>query len=284
MKTPDQYTVEKMPTKPDPLWPSGAQPQHLSPVLRENPEVKAAFDELAVWKCKKCGTMVGKSTMSDEYCHECYAKEAQNTSLAQKINANWMEQSEELGLKLFERQPEETNEEWRIWEMYRSYYPMKLPTWSELAIKAQCSVAAVTKAAQKWSFRPRLVAWAQFVDQDNQQKRVVAIREMNEKQLGMATTIQNKLKAAIENIIPETLKPNEIVNLFKVATELERRVTMYEEEKVVSETGETAKKQVSTTKAEDLAEVVAILAKNGILDPKVFGIETTTRIVVKEGE
>ena len=282
MKTDAQKSVEKMPTKPDPLWPGGAAPLHLSPAVRESAEILAPFNELIVWKCEKCGSTVGKSISSDRFCNDCFVKEAQNTAVAQKVNATWMEQSEELGLKLFERQPEENAEEWRIWEKYRSFYPLKQPTWNELAAQCGCSVATVTRVAQKWSFKVRLVAWATFMDQGMQQDRILAIQEMNKKQLDMAKVMQNKLKEAIDLINPATLKPGEIVNLFKVATDMERKITTAIPEKVFSETTEAAKKQMSATRPEDLAEVVAILMKTGALDGKTIGIETTTRIVAKE--
>ena len=282
MKSKAQVSVEKMPTKPDPLWPAGAEPMHLSPAVRESKEIIAPFNDLIVWKCEKCGSTVGKSISSDKYCHDCYATEVQNSSLAQKVNATWMDQAEELGLKLFERQPEETAEEWRVWEKYRSFYPMKLPTWTELAAKCGCCVATVTRIAAKWSFKVRLVSWATFVDQSMQEERVTAIQEMNTKQLSMAKNIQEKLQTAIGLIDPNTLKPNEIVNLYKVSTDMERKIVTYMPEKVVTETGESAKKQMTTTKPEDLAEVIAILLKTGALDGKSIGIEQTTRIVAKE--
>ncbi len=269
---------------PDPFWPAGVEPTHLSLEKRKDPAIIEAFKPLVgeIWHCEKCGRTDRKSMMDSRFCSECYEKEAQNTALARKVNADWMEQSKELGLAIFERQPEETNNEWMIWEKYRSFYPLKLPTWTELARQTGCSVAVVLKASQKWSYKVRIMAWAQYTDSSVQERRIEAIKEMNNKQLNMAQTMQDKLRDAINLLQPETLKPNEIVNLFRVATELERKITEYMPDKVESAATDTRAKQVATTKPEDLSEVVNILQQAGLLEGRIVGIEQTTRVIAKE--
>ena len=276
---------KNMPVAPDPLWPAGVEPRHLSPQQRALPEVTAAFSEVLtdIWHCEKCGSSLFRASPTSSLCKKCFDTEAQNSKLAQKTNADWMEQSKAIGLDLFERQPEETDIEWRIWERYRSFYPLKLPTWTELASMSGCAVATVVKTAQKWSFKVRLVAWARYTDSGIQEARVKAIKEMNQKQLSMAQTIQDKLKVAIEKLQPELLKPGEIVNLFKVATELERKVTTYVDETVANEAIESKGKQVAT-KVEDLGEIIGVLQQTGLLNNKVIGVEQTTRIIAKDKE
>lgn len=276
--------LEKMPTKPDPLWPAGVPPTHLPPALQDEPEVVKVFEAVTgpIWRCEKCGTLVDRSSRDARFCKQCADTEIQNTAVSRKMNANWMDESKELGLQLFERQPEETDQEWLIWTTYRSYYPLKMPTWTELAKKCGVSVATVTRAAQKWSYKVRLVAWARFTDETIQEDRIVAIKEMNQKQLAMAQNIQQKLATAIEALDPTLLKPNEIVSLFKVATELERRVTTYVDEKVESTAVDSRTKQISTTRPEDLGEIVAILQKTGVLEGRIVGVEQTTRLLAKE--
>lgn len=275
-----------LPDKPDPLWPQGAEPKHLGPTVRKDAAVAAAYGVgLNAWKCSKCGAFLPKST-DDRYCVDCFKTEKQNSAVAQKVNADWMEQSTQLGLALYERQPEETDVEWRIWEAYRRHYPLKMPNWSELAKETGCAPATVVKAAGKWSFRVRLQAWARYTDDTMLEERAAAIKEMNSKQLGMAKTIQDKLKEAIEGLEPALLKPNEIVNLFKIATELERRVVTAMPEKVEGTMLETGSKTEQLTKAEDLSEVVSILTKAGVinLEGKTVGVEQSTRIIVKEND
>lgn len=274
--------AQNMPTVPDPFWPVGAEPAHLSVEQRQSAEIKEAFGTLDAWKCTKCGTTMNQSIADSRYCSQCYDLESQNSAMAKKVNSNWMEQSKELGLELYERQPEETDVEWHIWQTYRSYYPLKLPTWAELAAKCGSAVSTVVKTQAKWSFKVRMIAWIRMVDAGLQEERIVAIREMNEKQLNSAKMIQNKLSQAIENLDPDLLKPNEIVNLFKVATELERKITTSVTEKVETESGDAKAKQMAITKPEDLAEVIEILNKSGVLSGKSFGIEQTTRIIAEE--
>lgn len=282
--TVDKVDIKKLPRTPDPFWPPGAAPTHLSRAEQENAALVKTFQEIKgpMWKCQSCGATLGQSTVDSRYCYTCYDKQAQNTKLAQRVNSNWMDEAKELGLEIFERQPEETNAEWAIWQAYRSYYPLKLPTWTELAKRTGHSVSVVTRAAAKWSYKVRLVAWARFTDDTVQEKRIAAIKEMNKKQLSMAQVLQDKLKDAIDTIDPALLKPNEIVNLFKVATEMERKITTYVDEKVASTASESGKKQIIATKPEDLGEVLEILQKTGVLNGKTVGIEQTTRIIAKE--
>lgn len=155
-----------VPPGPDPFWPKGAEPLQLSPAMRADAAVQEAFVGVTAWTCKGCGTHLNQSTEDSEYCVPCTKTQAANTTLAKKVNATWMDEAEQLGLALFERQPTETDLEWLIWERYRGHYPMKLPTWSELAKECNTSVAKVTSTSQRWSFRVRMQAWARYTDDD----------------------------------------------------------------------------------------------------------------------
>lgn len=271
---------------PDPLWPTGALPDHLSPEVRAQKEVQDNFVGVAPWTCKKCGTHLNKSVEKPTYCATCYKLEASNSALAQKNNATWMEQSEASGLALFERQPEENDLEWLIWTRYREHYPMKLPTWAQLAKECNTSVAKVVQTSQVWSFRVRMQSWARFTDDENAETRIDAIKEMNKRQVNMAKVLQTKIAAAIDKLDPMLLRPNELVQLMKVSTELERRIVTATPERVDGTVSDTATKQKQLTKAEDLSEVVSILAKTGMLPGQGLAVEqtTTTRIVAKGEE
>lgn len=280
----DYIDIGSMPESPDPFWPSGVAPSHLTVAKQQDTELVKQFTEVTgpIWHCEKCGAIQKQSMQDKRYCVDCLPSEAQNSAVAKMINANWMEEAKELGIAIFERQPEETEVEWRIWTAYRNHYPLSLPTWSQLSNETGCAVATIVRAAAKWSYKVRLVAWAQFTDGEMQEKRIAAIKEMNQKQLDMSQTIMNKLKDAIDILEPALLKPNEIVNLFKVATELERKIVSTVEEKVESTALESKSRQLAATKPEDLAEVVQILQKTGLLDGKIIGVEQTTRIIAKE--
>jgi hypothetical protein len=284
IKDPNKKIIEAMPTEKDPMWPEGAVPMHLSKEELENKDIIDAYVAIKgdVWKCRKCGSDVHQSKRDTTLCESCEKSQAQNSTIAIKTNSNWIDQAGELGLALFERQPEETDLEWRIWCAYREYYPMKLPTQSELAAKVGCSVAPVTKAIQRWSFKVRLIAWARFTDADIQEARIAAIREMNKTQLTTAQTMQEKLRMAVDALDPLILRPNEIVSMMKLATELETRITSYKEEAVESTAADSQSHDSAVTKPEDMSEIIAILQKSGMLNNKQLGIETTTRVIVKE--
>lgn len=273
------------PVKPDPFWPTGAVPDHLSPAQMADTKI-SEFVGVDPWTCVKCGTHLNKSSENPDYCVECWKKEANNTALARKVNSSWMEDSDALGLAYFERQPEETDTEWMIWERYRSHYPMKLPTWSELAKECGCSVGLVTRTAQKWSFKVRLQSWARYTDDSMMEERAAAIKEMNARQVGMAKTLQEKLKTAIDSIDPVLLRPGEIVQLLKVSAELERRIVTATPEKVEGTSLDVKQRQNNLTKPEDMNEIVSILAKTGVLPGQGIAVEqtTTTRIVAKGEE
>ena len=283
LKDPLKYSVDRMPNKPDPLWPDGAAPLHLSKKGQEEAKKTGAYGELkkSDWKCEKCGSENNPSPKNPKLCRACAAVEKHNTAISRKINSDWMEIAKDLGLEIFERQPEETNTEWRIWDAYRSMYPGKLPTYKELSEMVGMSQGTVVKAAQKWSFKVRLASWARYADADIQEKRIVAIRSMNEKHISMAETITDKLKAALEGLDPAYLKPGEIVSLFKVATDLERKAVAYVDEKIDNVIVEAAASSKQLTKPEDINEIVSILQAAGVLKNKNIGVKQTTEFVVK---
>lgn len=290
-KSPTVASSSGVAALPDPLWPAEVIPAHLSPTDRRNPAVKEAWGKIGIdldWRCAECGSKVDRNAKEPTLCNKCYAKKVEARALATKTNEGWQELASSLGLAIYERQPEETDLEWRIWQAYRAHYPLQMPTWSKLAEEVGCSVGSVTKAANRWNYRARMVQWAQFVDGETQEKRIAAVKEMNEKQLGMAQRLLAKVSDAIDTIDPALLRPNEIVNLMKLSTELERRVTAYVDEKVESTAVQTQSKERPKTKAEDLGEVLSILSSTGLIPgqdkKKVVGVEQKTTILVKEDD
>lgn len=278
--------IDDIPNEPDPFWPEGATPRHLPLAERKDKSLVDTYvGALDGWMCEKCESTMDKSVADERYCNNCYKTEAKNTAMAKSVNAHWMEQSELVGLELFERQPEENDTEWLIWTTYRQHYPMRMPTWSELANECGVAVSTVIRAAQRWSFATRLQSWARFTDSDMMENRIAAIKEMNERQLDMAQRLQVKLSEAIDFVDPTSLRPNELVSLLKAATDLDRRITMALPEKVEGTIVQTQDKDVVATKPEDMSQIIQILQTTGILDSKSIGIEqTTTRFIAKEGD
>ena len=259
----------------DPFWPEATNTSY----------IEALGHIVDAWKCTKCGSVdLGEKSSADPtLCNECYRDQAQNSALAKKTNADWMEQSVACGLALYERQPEETSMEWMIWDRYRAHYPMKMPNWTELAAECGCAVGTVVNASNKWSFKVRIQHWARTMDDTLQEQRVKDVTEMNERQVDMAKTLQDKLKSAIDSLDPALLRPAEIATLLKASTELERRIQLSAPEKVQGTALEAGSKQSQLTEAKAISEVVSILSKAGMLGTGVaLGIRTTTEIVTKE--
>ncbi len=273
---------------PDPFWPVDAVPTHLTPEQQDAARDAGTFASLVAqeWKCSRCGSENAQSRDNPKYCSRCATEIQKQTVLAKTTNSDWMDKAKEYGLEIFERQPDETDTEWRIWETYRSYYPAKLPTWTALAEKVGCAVGTVVKAAQRWSYKVRILDWSRHCDASTQEERVEAVKRVHLEQNALAELMLQKVNDAIVSLEPEFMKPNEIVNLAKLATEMQRRSTEYVPERIdqpaiVDKT--TAAQDI--TKVEDLNEITAILQKAGALQPgTTMGVEKTTRIVVRGGD
>lgn len=273
---------------PDPLWPVDAVPTHLTMEQKRNAIEVGSFVALkeADWKCERCGREDMPSPDNPRLCKKCAIVDKNTTQLMKKTNSSWMDDAKEFGLEIFERQPEETNTEWMIWETYRNYYPGKLPTWSALAEKCGVSISTVVKASQRWSFKLRILEWARHCDAQSQEDRVLAVKEMNLAQNKLATTMLEKVNEAMEKLVPDLMKPNEIVNMAKLATELQKRTVEAVPEKI-QQPGivDKVSARQEVTRAEDLAEIAEILKRTGALDGgKTVGIEQSTRIVIRGGD
>lgn len=199
------------------------------------------------------------------------------------VGNDWQALSRSLGLELFERQPEETDEEWRCWDAYRKAYPGKLPTMSQLSKQVGVSVARLVRMSEKWAWKVRMMHWSRATDADIQDERRVAIKEMNQKQLGLAQAMFDKLQDAVDYMDPATMKPSEITNMFKVVTGLQKDIATYTEEAVDQPALDGhAIKQSQVTKKEDLGSVAEILASVGLLDGATLGVRTTEVVIKKE--
>lgn len=199
------------------------------------------------------------------------------------IAQDWQSLSRQLGLELYERQPEENDNEWLAWISYREYYPGKLPTMSELSKKIGMTVATLLKYSQKWNWKVRMIHWARATDADIMSTRRDAIKEMNRKQLQIADTMMDKLVEAMDYLDPATMKPAEITNMLKFATSLQKDINTYTPDEIDQPALDAnVVKQAQVTKKEDLSSVAEILASVGLLDGGKIGIKTTEVVISKE--
>lgn len=236
-------------------------------------------------KCITCG--LEKPVVDKQgICPDCKkVVKAREKSLA-KQNYNWIEFAKENEINLWERQPGETDHEYKAWMLYRDMYPAAKPTYSAVAQLLGVDRGAITAIGTKWSFQARMQAWVKFTDETlirNKQQQIV---DMNKKHVDLATRLNDKIESAIENIDVYNLKPGELATLMKLATEMERKArldqTVVEAPKVGDDTNPNLKKV--ETKTEDIGEIAKILMATGMINPSHLGIRqtTTTEIVAKE--
>ncbi|MBQ8627908.1 MAG: hypothetical protein IJ421_00345 [Prevotella sp.] len=206
-----------------------------------------------------------------------------------KAARDWVELARELGLAVYERQPEETDTEWLVWTTYRAHYPGRMPSWTALAAECGVSVATVTKAAKTWNFRLRIVEWSRYTDAGMAEERLAAIKAMNAEQLEQAQILSSKITEALTYLDPATLKPSEIAALMKLAADQQRRVVEYMPEKVEGQiiSGADAASEAKRTDVAAVSEILNIMASAGALGKQILGVEkktvTTERMIVGGG-
>lgn len=218
------------------------------------------------------------------------AQTKQQLANSMKVTRDWVDLAQELGLALYERQPEENDIDWLIWTTYRNHYPGRMPSWTALALECGVSVNTVLKTAKNWKFRVRIVEWSRYTDAGMAEERIAAIKEMNSQQLQQAQTLRAKVTEALDYLDPATLKPSELATLMKLANEQERRIVEYTDEKVDGQvmSGADAASASKQTDASHVSEILQIMASAGALGKKIIGVEkkttTTERLVVSDAE
>jgi len=246
------------------------------------------FDELVEIKyvdCPRCGVTKQAHHVDTHICIDCSHAESNRMTYARQHQEDWLAIAKEAGLDLWLQQPEETQFEYTIWVAYRDSYPGRKPSMSEVAKRLNTSYSVVKRVGQRWTFPARMQAWMHHMDQITIAQRRQEILDMNKAHVDMATTLNEKLKTAINAIVPEALKPGEISSLAKLATEMERkaRVDTVTQEQLIRETAmdvENPEVKKTATKQADLAEVVQILLKAGALgDVTKLGIRQTTEVI-----
>jgi len=196
-----------------------------------------------------------------------------------------MDVAKEADLELWERQPGETDWEYTVWMHYRDQYPGKKPSYRDVAEALGTSVAAVRKISSRWSFVARMQAWSKHVDDITLAERRDQIKRMNETHVRLAEKISLKLEKAIDNLDPVGMTAKEINGLFKTMAEVERKARLDQSaaaQGVADDNTPEVKK--TTTPTDQLEDVVAILAKTGVLQN--IGVRqtttTTTEVVIQE--
>lgn len=181
---------------------------------------------------------------------------------------DWKEIAKAAGITLWERQPVETDKEWKIWRYYMDSYPcVEKPTFKQCSIDLGIEVKEIVEIYKMWGYDTRLQAWAKHIDTINLDKRKQALVEMNEKHIRMAEELNEKMEIAIKLVDPQTLKPSDLKSLMSMATELERkaRIDVVEVEASRPKDSTMQVTEKAEVKKEELVEVLEILLKAGVL-------------------
>lgn len=241
--------------------------------------------------CPICGMNKEAHHIDTHICVDCHKVEINRVSHNRMHHGDWMTLAAENNIDVWVQQPGETQWEYTIWMAFRDCYPGKKPSYAVVATQLETSVAAVRKVAQRWAFAVRMQKWIAHCDEITLVQRRNEILNMNKDHIDMATKIRDKLDTAIDAVVPEMLKPNEIVALAKLAAEMESKarvdtITQEEMRSQLLSGQENPDLKKETTSQADLSEVVAILMKSGALKDvaKVATRQTTeVALVDKDG-
>ena len=241
------------------------------------------------YMCPKCGRSGVEKHKSKDCCVDCAAAEKARNNVAHRANAGWQDVAAELGLNLWDRQPNETNWEYMVWSKYMGMYPFRKPTLRAVAEELNCEIGAVKGIAARWDFAVRLQAYIAYCDAEMQRQRVDAMVAMNQEYIDAAEQLRHKLREAVEMVNPVALaaKPSDLVAVAKLADDMERRAridagTRINELATLNGGGDSEQAKKQLTKKDDLGEVVKILMESGALGSitQIGMRETTTRETV----
>lgn len=243
--------------------------------------------------CRQCGQLKEASRYSPGWCKDC--EDAYNTryNYLRLQNDGWQDVAKDSGLELWERQPDETQLEWSIWQAYRDSYPGAKPSYKDVAVSVGTTYGYVKKVARRWDFQVRMQAWISYCDKLTLDKRRQEVLDMNKEHIDMASRLRAKLSTAIDEIDPYSLAPKDINSLFKTVAELERKARLdnVEQEEAMRHSAaaglvtDSPDLKVSQTKKDDMAEVLSILMAAGALgDINAVGVRKTetTEVIVAD--
>jgi hypothetical protein len=246
--------------------------------------------------CTQCGQLKPVSKRTPGWCEDCEKAYNSRYSYLRALNEGWQEIASDSDLELWERQPQETQLEWSIWQAYRDSYPGAKPSYRKVAETVGTTYDFVKKVARRWDFQVRMQAWIAECDKMTIAQRRQEVLDMNREHVDMARTLREKLRLAINMVDPSSLKPSDLNSLLKTATELEKKAHLdsISQEEMLHTTmadglvDENPDLKVSTTKQGDLGEVVKILLNAGALgDITQIGVRrttTTTEELVAKGD
>lgn len=233
--------------------------------------------------CPRCGRDNVEPHSTDRHlCVECVKAENNRVTYYRQNQDDWLTVAKESGLDPWTQQPGETQWEYTVWCSYRDSYPGKRPSYSDVAKRLDTTYSVVQHVAQRWSFPVRMQQWMRFVDQTTMAQRKEQMLAMNAAHIKLAQKVNEKLDAALDALVPEAMKPGEIASLMKTAAELERkaRIDTEAQEELQRDlyVDPEQKKTKKTANADEMQDIISILAKAGVLGGMKVIHTTTTEV------
>lgn len=238
-------------------------------------------------QCRQCGQLKPASRHTPGWCDDCEKAYNNRYSYIRSVNDGWQDVAKDSGLEIWEKQPQETQLEWTIWQSYRDSYPGARPSYKAVAEAVGTTYDFVKKVARRWDFQTRMQAWIAECDRITIAQRRQEVLDMNKAHIDMAKRLRDKLSQAIDLVEPALLKPSELNSLLKTVTELEKKAALdnVSQEVALREVAATSDDnpdvKISQTKRDDLGEVLSILLNAGALgDVTHIGVRKTTEVLV----
>lgn len=181
--------------------------------------------------CSQCArrfTVSGDTKRDSEYpdlCRKCAGAKRQLIKQRRRDNSNWMRMAVDEGVPPWERQPEETADEFELWTIYRDMWPDARPTLPKvMAIWRDNGGQSVdvTRAAQRWTWSARLQAWIREVNSERTAELRAARRQMVEDHITIGEKLRAKVLVMVDNLDAFDVTPGELVQLLKVTSEFEK--------------------------------------------------------------
>lgn len=239
------------------------------------------IEEPKLIHCCRCGRDNQVASASDDWlCADCAHMESTRLSRLSQNNTDWLAIADQAGIELWQKQPAETAWEYAVWSAYRDMYPAARPQYRDAARTCNTSTAVAKRLSMKWSWAARMNKWIEHVDAEMLLDKKNLIIDMNNKHVTLASKMADKISKALEALDPAFMKPNEITQMVKAMTEMERKakadlVDVEEQKLSIVKPNTAAGLKKTEVKTSDLGEIVGVLAQAGVLGD-------ITRIGVKQ--
>lgn len=133
----------------------------------------------------------------------------------------------------WEKQPHETGKAYEAFLIYRDLGQGR--TYTAVATKLQKSYTLIRRWKGKYDWEQRASAYDKYLDRQAGIKSKETIAKTRERQLKIAMQLEVKALKALETIEPEDLSPRDVKELLRLATDLEHRLILHDEEKLATQ-------------------------------------------------